>query len=66
MMRELERDEVVDMSPEAVMQRLREAGQLYRLGLALMSGRVVERVKQPAREEVEEKTAEGGERDGER
>lgn len=51
-----------DMSPEAVWQRLREVGQLYRLGLVLMRGRLVERVKEVQAREEREERGERGER----
>lgn len=38
----------VDMSPEAVSRRLRELGQLYRLGMSLQKARRIGKVESPA------------------
>lgn len=38
----------VDMSPEAVSRRLRELGQLYRLGMSLQKAKRIGKVGAPA------------------
>lgn len=40
----------VDMSPEAVGRRLRELGQLYRLGMSLQKAKRIGKVGEPALE----------------
>ncbi|HYU31249.1 MAG TPA: hypothetical protein VEW48_03740 [Thermoanaerobaculia bacterium] len=44
-----ERPPRVDMSPEAIDRRLRELGQLYRLGMSLQKARRIGKVGEPPR-----------------